>query len=499
MLIGADTEYLYTVAGNSELNELLEGCEAGLTTKWERSRVKPVTAGLTGVIWKKMNEMRPLVRPLVLIARQDDQRYLFGRYASLRSHLSPLTSWCHFLEPGQLEHLDSLKKFPKLGGLATAWTGLIVAEARLRADRPVSQIRISACLATHSFAVARASALWSHVTPLAVAERLDTARNLFRPFDQNNLRAARLQTSLSPIWSALQALGGMSGYTPSEIEPIVSALRTLRDARERHDPAEAARFAAPLMKDVPRLADFAQLADLRAEARLQLFDVLVDQLQEANRDKTQMSKRVVLPLAAGYLATIAAGGKPSLSIAERTAARWPAITAWAYTIGGLGEQVSWTSSFDGLGRLVARELDRPLHFEEPPTCDFALEEAMFLVDRKLNDPFVHLRIKQARVLTVALLPGVNILVGLSDLAAPELAGSREHLPFQRQQSVSHSGHPESRPDLAAALAEAIWPHIRSKVERLSLTKASARQSSQKQPRKSKKKRTSQEELPIDKQ
>jgi hypothetical protein len=165
-------------------------------------------------------------------------------------------------------------------------------------------------------------------------------------------------------------------------------------------------------------------------------------------------------LLAGYLATVAAGGTPTLSLAENNASQWPEITGWAYVVGGIGERIVWTSGFDGLGRLVSRELMRPFRIDEPPTCDFALDEAYVVVDPKLSDPLVHLRIKQARVATVALLPGVNILVPLNDATRQDARPQRP----QQTQVVRQMEPLRSSRDPIAVFADAIWPHLRSRVE-----------------------------------
>lgn len=166
-------------------------------------------------------------------------------------------------------------------------------------------------------------------------------------------------------------------------------------------------------------------------------------------------RRNALLLLAGYLATVAAGGAPSLALAEGVAQRWPEVTAWAYAVGGIGENVVWTSSFDGLGRLVARELMRTLRIDDPPTCDFALDEGAILADSKLADPLVHLRVK-ARIATVALVPGVNIAIPTADAPTQELG--RRETPASARQGESFSGNP------MAVLAEAMWPHLRGRVE-----------------------------------
>ncbi len=490
-----DPEHFYTVATKNELDDLLEGKDPGNSAALGEATIQQVTSGLTGVIWvrRRRNEN---VQPLALVVSKEDQRRLFGRYAILRSDLSPLTAWCHILTPQRFECLDSLDWDPEFGGLEAAWTGLAIAEARLLTKRPTNNIRISACLATNSFAVARAAALWSHhAPPLDVAEKCDAVRQLVRPLDREDRWGDRLKSALVPIWNSLNGLAAQSsGCAPSEINPIVSSLRALLSARLNNDPTEARLFVAPLLSEVPELKLFDSLPNLTPEERLRLFDQLVDQLSHVNSQRERV-RHLALPLVAGYLATVAAGGKSSLNMAEKLAPRWPEITAWAYAIGGLGEKVTWTASFDGLGRLVARELTRPLHLDEPPNYDIALEEALILVDRKLSDPLVHLRIKQARILTVSILPGVNVLVS-----------GRESWEIEKADPISAAKHDWSsqqkddhpRVNPMPALADALWPHIHTRLEKVlkdhSLQEKPRPQNPKKRGADTKKKQKSQKKL-----
>jgi hypothetical protein len=223
---------------------------------------------------------------------------------------------------------------------------------------------------------------------------------------------------------------------------------------------EVLNLASPLFGIAPEAREFVQVSDLTPELRLQVFDRLVGGLATADGVRDSV-RRCALALLAGYLTTIAAGGAPSLSLAESTVARWPDITAWAYVVGGIGERVTWTSSFDGLGRLVAREMMRPFRLDEAPTCDCALDEALVLVDPALRNPLVHLRIKQGRVATVALLPGVNVAVAIGEAVAQE--GGKPGTPRQDHQAeAAGAGH--SAGDPLAVLAEALWPYLRRRVE-----------------------------------
>jgi len=454
-----DTRYEYAQADESELDSLLSGQRIIGTTQWSPwSKPSRPRTGTVGVIWQSDNDDRG-IRPLALVVNEDDIRRLCGRYAQLHNDLSPLTAWCHVVTPDYFEPLDSLVRNPDFGGMEAAWTGLIVAEAVLLADMPLSRIRISACLATHSFAIARAQGLWSHVGVDNITKRFDSANRLLRSesiAQRAEGRSARIRSALQPIWEALIAVSSNRGsYSSSELEPAVSALRGLIRAKSNKDHREINQLIGPLLDYAPEAKQLEQLDELPPESRLRVFDKLVEGLNKPETGRERV-RRNSLALIAGYLATVAAGGSPSLTLAEAQAARWPEITAWAYVTGGIGERVVWTSGFDGLGRLVARELMRPLRLDEAPTCDFAFDEATVLADPKLADPLVHLRVKQARLVTVELIPGVNVTIpiaesGVQPVPKPE---SNRSVPVTE---------PSIR-DPLGPLADALWPHFRARLD-----------------------------------
>lgn len=460
MVNNTGLEYQYAVADESELDELLAGHNTNRGRLWTRSTNRiQVFPGSTGVIWLKSEADKP-VQPLVLICHEEDIQRLCGRYAQLRSDLSPLTTWCHLLTPQFFEPLESLVRAPELAGIAAAWTGLIVAEAVLLSELSIASVRVSACLATQSFAIARTNALWGRSHISAIIKRFDSANRLCRGDSvkqrtENN--TARIRSSLEPIWRTLAELSQGVNYRVNELNPMVEALQALQKARDVNDKQEADRLIQPLLHYVPEADSLWQLNSLAPEMRLRLFDKLVDGLKDTPSDHANL-RHNALAFLAGYLATIAAGGSPSLSLAEGHAVRWPEITAWAYVIGGIGERVVWTSSFDGLGRLVARELLRTLRLDEPPTCDFAFEEAAVLADSKLSDPLVHLRIKQARLLTVALLPGVNVSIPIADMAFSGVGKT------ESSRSTRTAEPSVSQQEPVAALVNVLWPHLQKRIE-----------------------------------
>jgi hypothetical protein len=452
-------EYGYTVASEQELNDLLSGKEAGIGLFWPGHPISSsMPAGSTGVLWKKRSGSGT-VQPLALTSREEDFKRLCGRFAQLRSDLSPLTSWCHLLTLERFNSLRTAVRESDLGGMEAAWAGLVIAEAQLLSERPLRELRINACLATESFATARSRALWGDLAEEEISTRFEAA-NRFLRLKKNGAKAedsrtSRVRSALQPIWTSLSAiLRGSTRAHDKNIEPLVHSLMALEAARNHKHSNEAEQFVQPLLSSVPEAEALLALPKLAPEQRLKIFDQLVSQLKE-NKAPDSLLRHQGVALVAGYLTTIAAGGTPTLTLAESIASKWPEITGWAYVIGGVGERVTWTSGFEGLGRLVTREITRPFRLEEPPTCDVALDEAFVLLDPTLPDPLVHLRIKQSRVATIALFPGVNVSIPMAE--------SRQELKSQSAQSARPPYEIKER-DLAAILADAIWPHLRLRVE-----------------------------------
>jgi hypothetical protein len=456
-----EPEYSYTSATESELNNLLIGAEDGISMPWPAYRAAPrLPTGSTGVLWKRGERVGDPVWPLALVVHEEDLRRLCGRFAKLRSDLSPLTAWCHLLTPALFERLRSVLVEPDLEGLEAAWAGLVVAEAQLVSEQPLNSLRIPSCLATQSFAMGRAGALWHDSSNSEIENRFDSANRLLKTYgagQRGEARRGRVRAALKPIWASLKYLSlGETAVVESDLHSIIASLRRLQEARRARQPGEAELFSEPLLETVPEARAFSRLSDLTPEQRLRVFDQLIEILNSVD-SYSPSSRRSGLALLAGYLATVAAGGTPTLSLAESSATRWPDITAWAYVVGGIGERVVWTSSFDGLGRLVARELMRPFRVDEPPMCDLSLDEASVLVDPKLRDPLVHLRIKQSEFMTISLLPGVNAVVSIAD--SPVQEAKRSPVQAPRPPEAPRIGR-----DIGSALAEAVWPYLRARVE-----------------------------------
>lgn len=402
-------DWSFVAADDEQLNEVLSGVGTRGGYPWPARSSRRLNFEQEVGVLVQISGFESGMRPGALVVSEGASRRLFGRYSQLRSDLSPISAWTHILDPDQFEQTREETLVPDLAGFEASWIGLSVAEALMLSERPLAQLKLVACLATPTFAIARAHALWPRETIDSVLRRYDVCQKLIRA---NEGAANRLREPLSDIWKALLAVSmPLPRDLPSELRWVTQGLVALKEARLSGQNEARALFD---VFDDPRVGFLRHLDEMPPEIRVREFDRLINAINHAA--PADHANRNMLLFVAGYLATVAAGGSPSLGLAETAAHRWPQIIAWAYVLGGVGESVTWTSSFDGLGRLVARELLRPFRLDEPPTSDFALAEAAVLVDRALSDPLVHLRIKQSRVLSVALLAGVNVAVPIAELS-----------------------------------------------------------------------------------
>ena len=459
MVSALHKDYKYIIACDSELDELLRGEKHTRLQHADSLASESLHAGEVGVLVALGKTSNLPLRPLALVCRDEDIRRLCGRYAHVRTDFSPLTAWCHLLSPAFHRNMDGVIHEPKFASTVAAWSGLIVAETLLLSGRPLKSVRISACLASATYAVSRTLALWHNLTLESIVERFDSANTLCRgtgAASRDQARLSQVRSAFVPMWRCLGALSGNpKDASREDVFPLVKALSALQEARACADPNEADQFVRPLLKAIPEAEDFRRLAEISPESRLGLFDELVSTFR--NTDRRASARRNALGLVTGYLATVAAGGSASLALVENCSDEFPELTGWAYLVGGIGEGVTWTSGFDGLGRLVARELLRPLRLDEPPNCDFAFDEAIVLADRELKEPLVHLRIKQAKVLNVSLYPGVNIAIPIVDGTASE---STYHGSKEPNQVVPPQVQTSSIEDPLVFLAQALWPHLK---------------------------------------
>ena len=438
---------------------LLSGEDAsghGITPiPWEPgSRLHRIARGSIGVIARKSIGAGDFFQPVALVVQEEEFRRLFGRVSQVRSDMAPLSAWCHVLTPARFAAVGELTREPMLGGYEAAWVALAVAHALLLTEFPVSKLKSAACFATETFAIARMKALWEPASIPSIIGRYDAVQRIMRSRGSQN---KRLRSALEPIWACLAAVSSGDFTNLDEIlKPVANALRVLCECRREGRDGEEALKVALSLSDISDTLVLRRLPQLTPEERVREFDRLVASFKAIPEDRP--GHRHILALVSAYIVTVAAGGAPSLSLLDSHTQGAPELLAWAYVLGSVGERVVWTSAFDGLGRLVARELMRTVHFDEPPSCDFSLDEAEVVMDDLLSDPLVHLRIKQSRSVSIALEPGVNIQVTLTEprLSAPKLAET-----ISKSSRFTETELLNQPLDL---LVDKIWQKVRNRVD-----------------------------------
>lgn len=441
-------ELLYCSVDEQGLNRLIGGEPPEAPASWRPGKTHMSSSEPYGVLLEWNGRIS---RPLVIVADDKELRRLFGRLSQLRSDFAPLTAWCQVVPPRLFEAVDDVRRSCDLGSMEAAWAGLAIAEAQLLSRISLSSVRIAACLATQAYAIARVLALWPQVSFDDVSERYLNTRRLL-----NSGSDVGLTGKLYPIWRCLHdSSGGRGGRSRSGFWRIRETIERLQERSSEEDIERVPWYFAPIADLIPGMPELDQLAFMTPEQRLRVFDGFVRKLSDHPDQESE--EYHALALVSGYLSTIAAGGAPSLGLAENHAKEHPAILAWAYVSGGLGEKVTWTSSFEGLGRLVVRELMRPLHFDEPPVGDFCFAELTVLADPGLSDPLVHLNIKQARTVSVSLFPGCNVTFSLSEQQRNEKA---------RRETGARLSAPPSEGEFGQVLellAAALAPHLRERL------------------------------------
>jgi hypothetical protein len=149
--------------------------------------------------------------------------------------------------------------------------------------------------------------------------------------------------------------------------------------------------------------------ELSAEQRLQLLEasarsVEVDHIQDE-------SQRRVVEFMIGYIASKVGGGWRNIDLAMEWSKIAPLAPVWFGIVHSLSEREIYGARFDGVSRLVLRELECLFHLRERPKSDISVEELQVAVSSNLKEK-IQFRTANSRAVLVELLPGVPFTVAL---------------------------------------------------------------------------------------
>ena len=388
-------------------------------------------------------------RPCAIAAGESNRLELYNWATSFHTDLSPLSSWCHVVAPDDLRPLSEGALTANLHGLEAAWTGVVIAEAMWLSGRGYEDLTQLTCFATDSFVMGRLAALYG---PDAASDKklevVSKAHERLRP------SSVRRRSAMSGIWRTLVSLmpGSFSpGTTVGSI--LQKACSDLNQRSVDGDKAPELRSDTVTMiaSVTPPLTKLRELPQMSAEERVVYLREIRDQFPKGERnDDVQL-----MAFAAGYIISRIGGGQRDLRLAEAFEPDAPDVRGWAAMLGGLGHVPAWTDAYDGLGRLVSRELMRSFHLADPPTCDGAAEEVLVIVEPDRSSTRSRVRTGHRNVAALSLMPGVVAYLSTSEEEREKARASSAT--FAMADPLSLVGQD---PKLLKSLASQLWPHLR---------------------------------------
>lgn len=341
-------------------------------------------------------------RPVAVVVGSSQARdELLAWLVTFHSDLAPLTSWCYLLSSEDFErYYRDGSRYPSLNGLEAAWLGAIIADAMSSSTRDVASLSLSACLSTETFAAARAVALYGPKTGQNAIERLEMAK---QSFQQRSMSGGGRQRLIIEV--LLSLMPGGSSPSSRNGELVTSACRSLAITEQNtHFLPDA--IVRNFIEVSPIFDQMGLIEKMPAENRVRFLR----RIKEATLDAFPGDVEVY-NFVAGYVISRIGGAERDFRLAQDFKDR-ANVLAWAAITGGLGVETFWTSAFDGLGRLLAKELLRPLFLSEFPDADISLDEIRYLEPNGGKLPF---RTTSRNAAIVALQPGVNVTVALTEI------------------------------------------------------------------------------------
>jgi len=330
-------------------------------------------------VWKEKPEQTKL--PNMLVLHESEKKEFFA-WANTYVKVKPLTAFVRTLD---LETVRMLAAPPlNTEKWQSGIIGLILGEALTYTDQPSPRLSLRVCEGTYSFAVARS---------LLGVEGLHGVRstgiNWFRSREALGNRATRLaHEHLQNVWLVIAQL--VTSEKQNISQTIVRSCKALSETGDISD-ADWRVLTNKLPVYDLRLA----LHDTREE-RVKLLEGFLQSVRNLRAsDETAFL--------VGYLVSmIAPGTLDHWRLLSPTLQSIPTAGLWYGICAGLRQEARMESYGSGVGRLIARELQRKVDLLEQPTCDIAVDEL------EVTGPFFKSDAQVTNAIQIEVSPGVSV-------------------------------------------------------------------------------------------
>ena len=288
--------------------------------------------------------------------------------------------------------------------------------------------------------------LWGDVRPIdKTLGDIEEARMLLRADQRQSL------DGITEIWAALACLGGDSKSARPRLQVDRCLMQAVEDVRNSR--TLALSTIDTFAKEVPELKNLAVLDSIGPEDRVRLFDRLIGVLREQTQTGSGLARNI-LRFSLGYVVGRIGAGELNLGLLREIRAEHPATMVWGAALPALFRPYRWGKTFDGLGRLVGRDLLAPLHPKDAPTADISLDELRSTMNPGVAYKRLPFRTAQQGFALVEIAPSVHHAVRLQSAgqmpqqAIPARGNGQPELPIP-----SAKGEPGARSEFHEFLVD----------------------------------------------
>jgi hypothetical protein len=324
------------------------------------------------VIWRDDDDRSGF--PAVILVERAKQRDFFAWVTSFVPWVQPFTAFCRVVDPKVADLLLRQRSRPPLAKLVGGWVGIILAETFvLRALARVSdRFTIRQAMGTFSYCASRRLALGFNGGVGELLQDWESAKELVE-----NRRAPYSQ-DIRELWDIVGALSARH---------VTNDLGTEQEA--------IFQCCADILEDGQSEQGWSQLT-----RKLRLFDEAPITMTGTREERVLVAERVlrevaqasgqnkqIKSFACGYIVSlIAPGTLDHMGLLEQIIPVLPTAPLWYGLCAGLRSRNGVQSYSNGIGRRLARELERGVLLTDAPTCDIAMAELRVVVGSSRSTP-----------------------------------------------------------------------------------------------------------------